>query len=1273
MFNSTPFTVKGLNIDHQMKNFTGAPTMKCIRYLLCGLFTIVMTTTISPTYLHAQADRGAIKGLAEDTNHASVPGAKITLKNEATGVSASANSDPSGQFNFLNLAPGSYSLTAESTGFSTSVQQHIEVGVGSTVALTVTLQPGQVQQTVTVSAASASVETQTSDIGTTITPQEIKNLPVSLNGDMRNPLNFVLLTPGVNSSTPGPGSGTGATDYRLHVSGSVSYANEVFIDGIPIVNTNLSGDISNNHPPIDAIGQFKLINNNQTAQYGLSSGIVSFAFNSGTNAFHGSAFDFLQNDALNAAGYVTNKLGLKKAPLKQNEFGGTFGGPVWIPKLYNGRDKTFFFVDYTGFKYRPSANNATLTTIPNAFRSGNFAPALGAQLTDASGKPIFDPAGRPVYTGEVYDPLSVHTVVGPDGKSYQVRDPFPGNVIPSGTAGLSSVSQKVLQSFPTASNDAIFDNFVRQQSTKTDEHRLVVKIDEHINEKHSIAGSVFMGGFSHSTNGTLNLLDATSTTAPTKQFRLTYNYTHSPTLLNNLNVGFLRDTGFNGPLQPGPGLAALGITGLPELASDSPYPAIGIGTVQNGIGGGPASSDAENRYIVNDNVTMIRGRHTITVGGELRRLQRNEQGIPTGSFTFETTQTALNGTGFANGNAVSIPAGTGNAAASFLFGGMDFSRFDYPVSQGYRWWQVGGFAQDDWRVSPNLTLNLGLRYDVQVPRTEVKGNVSTMVPTLANPGAGGIPGAFSFYGNGTGRNGMTRIGDTDYKGFQPRIGFAYSPGPDHKTSFRGGFAITRPLGNDNLENGIGSGLYALGFAGLATVNRPSDSIGSPAYYWDHQFPASSVSGANLNPGLLVGNDNPPLIHPKSGIPPTQIYWSGQMQQQVSSSMIATLGYVGMHTYHLGVWSKPNEVNPTSARQNYSAAAAAAGLPLNEFLALPITDSRVAAAGIKNPWPGFVSVFGNGATAGQALRPYPQYGDVDNPLNPIGSVSYNGLQSSLQKRFSEGLTFLLSYTFSKTIGNVDSNSGATAGAENAIFAGSFSQDYYNPKGDRSVTSSDIPHVVSLSYTYELPVGQGKRFLNHGGAVNKVVGGWSVSGIHQYQSGRPIHIEYDALGASNPFFAAGDGYSFRPNIVPGQPFKNPAYRRSCSGPVQATAGRNPCQFYINPAAFSLPAPGEFGNAPNLISALRMPAYINEDLSVSKRTSLYENLNLLFQANFFNALNRTIFSAGGNAQTFIVNGAPPNLSTGALDQSNTVFGIMAAQQNSPRIIQFGMKLEF
>ncbi len=1262
--------------------------MKCRKVSPLILRLLSLICIISASTAWSQANLGSIKGETQDAAHAVLPNVQLTLRNEDTGVQATSVSGQSGEFSLINLSPGVYTLSAEAPGFKKTVQQHINVGVGNVLTLTVTLQVGGVEQSLVVSANSAAIEAQSSDIGTTISPEEIKDLPLSLSGDMRNPVNFVLLTPGVAGSAPGA-----TPDYRLHISGSVSYANEVYVDGVPVMNTSLAGDVGANHPPIDSISQFKLINNNQSAQYGLSSGIVSFAFNSGTNSYHGSVFDFLQNDALNAAGYTTDNLlatcladptqdpttcrqTYKKAPLKQNEFGGSFGGPVRVPKLYNGVDKTFFFVNYTGFKYRPSSNNATLTTFPNEFRNGNFSQALGPQLTTTTSAgtttPILDPEGRPIYMGEIYNPLSVHTVVGPDGQSYAVRDPFPGNVIPAGTPGLSTVSQNVLKSFPMADSDALNNNFFRQQSSKIDEHRVVVKIDEHISDKHSVSGSIFTGGYSNSNNGGLNLLDSATTTAPTLQVRLQYNYIHSPTLINNLNIGFVRDTGFNGPLQPGPGLAALGLSGLPEFAPDSPYLNIGIGTAQNSIGAASASSDAENRYILNDNLTLIRGTHTITVGGEVRRLQRNEVGLPAGSITFEPTETALNGTGFANGQALTIPSVTGNAAASFLFGATDFVNISYPVESAYRWWQTGLFVQDDWRATPSLTFNLGLRYDLEIPRSDAHGDVSTMDPTAPNPSAGGLPGAFVFYGDGPGRNGIGRIGKIDRLGFQPRIGIAYSPGSEHKTALRAGFAITRPLGNDNLEGGISGGQYTTGFSGLAMLNRAQDVVGSPAYYWDNTFPASAVAGATLDPGLLVGNDNPPWIRPSAGTPPTQIYWSAQIQHQLTSSLIANVGYVGMHTYHLGVWSKPNEVNPTMAQQKYGAVAAADGLPLNEFLALPISDPRIQAAGITAPWDGFESVFGAGATASQALRPFPQYGDIDNPINPIASVSYNGLQSSVQKHFSQGLTALLSYTFSKTIGDADSNAGASAGAENAIYSGSFYQDYYDPKAERAVTSSDIPHVVSLSYTYELPFGPQKKYLNHG-VLGKAVGGWSVSGIHQYQSGRPIHVEYDAFGASNPYFAAGDGFSFRPDIVKGQPFKNPAYKRSCSGPLQSSAGRNPCQFYINPAAFAIPPSGQFGDAPNLISALRMPAYINEDLSVAKRTHFTERFDLLFQANFFNALNRTIFSNGGNAQTFIINAAPPDLSGASLSQSNTVFGIMTDQQNAPRIIQFGMKLEF
>lgn len=1240
-----------------------------------GVFAALMVAMamLLPGYVWGQINLGSIQGTVQDIHQAVVPGAQLTLTDEGTGVSHTAVSSGSGHYEFINLAPGTYDLTAGAKGFSTAVQKGILLVTGATVGITITLNPGQVNQTVTVSANAAQVETQTSEIDTTISPKEMESLPVSLSGDMRNPLNFVVLTPGVMGSTPG-----GTPDYRLHFSGSVSDSNEVYTDGIPYMQTDDQGQVGDSHLPLGAVGEFRVISSNQTAKYGFSSGIVSFAIKSGTNHFHGSLFDYLQNDALNANGFVTNALGLKKAPLKQNDFGGTFGGPVWIPKVYNGHDKTFFFTTWEGFAYRPSSNNATLTTFPSEFRQGNFQQILGPQLTGPNNAPMFDAEGRPIYSGEIYNPFTEHSVVGPDGKTYNVLDPFGSgstlNEIPSGSPALSTVSQTVLKEFPTANSDALQNNFERLQSSKIDEHRFVLKVTHHFSPKQSLSGDLITGNYQNSNNGGLNLSNATTLTVTDLQGSLAYNWAYSSTLLNNLNIGYNRNTVVNGALQPGPDFSGLGIKGaLPPLGPHASYPGIGIVNI-DGIGGIGTSFNQTNRYIINDNLTMIRGNHTFTFGGEVRDLERNEGGSGSGAFNFATPESAMGGVGFVNGSQpVGIPNSTGNAAASFLFGNVDFVNFGFPIEQAYRWKQFGLFAQDDWRVTPKLTLNLGIRYDLQIPRSDAKGQVSTMNPTLPNPSAGGLPGAYEFFGKGPGRNGRYRLGNIDYKGFQPRIGFAYSPFSSGRTAIRGGFSVVRPIGNDNSEEDISGGQYSAGFSGLAQYSRGGDGVLTTGYLWDQPYPASNVTapGSQLNPGQLVGNDNPAMIHPSAGEPPFQMYWSTQVQQQLTSSMIFSVGYVGMHTYHLGIWSKPNQINPVEAQKKYGNFIAANNLTMPQFLTLPINSPIAAAAGITPPWPGFQSIFGVGATVGQALRPWPQYGDVDNPLNPIGGVSYNAMQASLQKRFSHGLTFLVSYTFSKTMGNVDSNSGPTSGAENAIYAGSFYQNYYSNDGERSVTSSDIPNNVAISYTYQLPIGQGKQFLNRGGISNEVFGGWSVSGIQRYMSGRPIHIEYDATGASNPYFAAGDGYSFRPNIVPGQPFKNPKYSKSCSGPIITGAV---CSFYINPGAFSSPAIGTFGDAPNLISSLRMPAYLNEDLSVSKSTKLAGSLNLQFQANFFNAFNRVVFSNGGNAVTFIQQFAPKSLSPADLAADpNTIFGMMTAQQNAPRLIQFGMKLEF
>ncbi len=268
----------------------------------CGL--TIFGALLSPLAASAQADRGSIKGVVHDQQNASIPNAQLTLQNESTGTQLHSVSLAGGDYSFSNLNPGVYTLTIEAQGFGKTVQQHLVVAVGSTTPLDLTLRTASVDQVITVSSADDSVDTQTSEIGTVITPREIQDLPVPMSNDMRNPLSFVTLTPGVAGSEPGP-----SPDYRLHISGSPSDSNEVYIDGVPIVNTNLQGDASLNHPPIDAISEFKIVNNNQSAQFGLASSAVSFAFKSGGNAYHGSAFEFLQNDKLDANDYVSNALG----------------------------------------------------------------------------------------------------------------------------------------------------------------------------------------------------------------------------------------------------------------------------------------------------------------------------------------------------------------------------------------------------------------------------------------------------------------------------------------------------------------------------------------------------------------------------------------------------------------------------------------------------------------------------------------------------------------------------------------------------------------------------------------------------------------------------------------------------------------------------------------------------------------------------------------------------------------------------------------------------
>ncbi len=1250
---------------------------------LLGFFALMAES------VYGQIDRGIITGTVTDPQNAAVAGAKVTLSNPATRANLETATASNGSFTFVGLVPGKYTVSCEVTGFKKFVQETVAVDVGRTTGLNITLQPGTVYESVTVSGQAPPLDSETSDVGTSVTRRDIMNLPVPLTSDSRNPLSFVVLTPGVSGSVPGA-----TPDLRLHVNGTPTGSSEVYIDGVPAADTNLSGNIQANHPSIEAIGEFKTSNSGQSAQYGLASGIFSFTFRSGTNDLHGSLFEYLQNDHLNALDSPTKTIAARKgvqaikAPLKQNEYGFAVGGPVYIPKVYNGRDKTFFFANYTGFKYRPSSNSNTQTTLPNRLRTGDFSQLLGSQLTapnpanPSQQLPILDAAGRPVLAGQIYDPYTVHSVTGPDGKSYQVRDPVPGNIISPSDPHLSQVSKKINPLFPTATSDALFNNVARQTSQKYDQDKFVVKIDQMIGSRHAVSGSFFRGENNFSNNGFLNDLNASQTQSPSRQYRLNDTITITPRVVNSFVAGFLRDKNITSAVNPPPALSSFGINGI-GLPSQANLPSINV-IGQNSIGGGAYISVTQNRFFFNDTVSWNIGSHNLKIGAETRRMQRNEVPGSFASIDFRPTQTGLNGVGFittASGPvAVSLPASTGHSVASLLYGAVDYTRFDIGfTTEGYRWRTIGTFVQDDWKVSRSLTLNLGLRYDYADPRREVLGRIATLNPTLANPAAGGLPGAIDFFGEGPGRNGRNQFGKPTKLAFQPRIGLAYAPAVtdgilgmllgDQKTVFRTNFAISRPLGNDNLNSVLGGGIVAPGFNGVLQVNRPQDAAGSPALYWDSRFP-SITPPPTIDRGLFVGNANAPLVSPDAGILPTAINWSFGIQRSLPGNVLVESTYVGTHNYHLGMWRKPNQVNP-SYLTSLAPAAKAAGLPVNEFLSLAIDDPRVVAAGIRAPWAGFQQTFGAGATVAQALRPFPQTGNIDNVLSPVGSVSYNALQSKIQKRFSQGLTLLLAYTFSKTIGDVDSVDAGFAGAENAIFAASFSQNYYDQRSERSVVSSAIPHVVALSYSYELPLGPGKPFLHKGGVAGKIAGGWEVSAIHLYQSGRPVHIENWAFGSANPL-RANDGFSFRADIVPGQPLINPNWNEHCSGPVADAPGRTPCQFYINPAAFTQPAPGSFGNAGKFLPGLRTRPYYNEDISLIKRVKITERVGFSIQANFFNAFNRVVWGSGG-ANTFILPFAPGNLNSTSLAGSTSVFGILTSQQNGPRRIQLAARFEF
>ena len=1228
-----------------------------------------------------QSDRGSIAGTVFDTSGAAVPGATVMLRGVATGNVYKTATTAEGVYRIADVAIGRYDVSVEVQGFKTSQQKGVLVQINTTTALNVTLQPGDVKEEVTVLADAPTLQTESSDIGTVVDKRQIEELPIALSATgqsfLRSPETFVFLAPG----TTGPGTNADHSSsgiFESKLGGGQNFGTEVLLDGASVQRTDVVSAFDQTAPSVEALSEFKVTTANPSAQFGRTSGgVESFSTKSGTNTYHGTAFELFRNEALDANSWLFDfnnppDTHPRKNRDRQNDFGGSLGGPIRIPHVYDGHDKLFFFFSWE--QYRNQLGSSSLTTVPSqAERGGDFSAILGPGLTTggANPQPIINPCtGQQVFQNQIFDPSTTQVTSG----GQTCRLPFPGNKI---NTPLSTVAQNVLNYVPlptSAGGPLGINNFVFNTRVPIITTTTSFRIDDNLTDKNKLF-------FSYSSRES-TYLNGTNPSLPfpvdpgnyhnryyVHYLRLGYDFMASPTLLNHLVIGFNRvwTASIGESVNGSDWDKVLGIAG----ASGQTFPSFnfgGGGVSFTGLGGGNDDRHIPNSLVVADSISWTKGRHSVRFGGEWRSYQFSVLSLAnqSGSFNFSNTQTAW---GLGAGE-----VSNGDPLASFMVGAVSNENLSV-FTHFPRWIQnyYALYVEDNFKFRRNLTLNLGLRWDVDTPRHEAYGVMSDLSLTAINP-VTNTPGAM-VYGN-------QAIGaHTYYKDFGPRIGFAWSPDTLKNTVLRGAYSIYyAPLSYSDFGNAFTLGTTASpNFSspdGFTPLSQPLDAGFMP-------YPAPTTA---RDPNLLnFSTSENDYIDPSYGRPGMVQNWNLEVQHQIAQDLILSIGYVGQHATRLrSNLAQINALSPAIlAMPNPNFAT------LGPVLNYPVMSSQgqavLAQLGVTVPaW--FEAGWGPSGNdlVGQLLRPFPQFGNISTSggLENLGQSTYHSLQAKLERRFRNGLNLLASYTFSKTLTDADSNYPAFSGFQSNNFG---AQNPYNLRAEKAVSYQDIPHTFVLSYMYELPAGPGKRYLTHG-VGSRVLGGWQIGGVHRYQSGSPNFINQYATAPNGLFSFTNFHYS----LIPGQPFfvSNPAHwtpslDKSLPSPLggapgwDSTCAESPtgsfsfdpgnnaqivnCNAFLDPSLASLTAGGGFvfGNIPNALSFWRSPGYMNEDFAIVKRTTIRESHSIVFKLDIPNAFNRHIFGIGG--------GAPQPY------QSHFGTGALGGGLNAPRQIQATLRYEF
>jgi Carboxypeptidase regulatory-like domain len=1248
---------------------------------LFALLTLLAAVLFSAAV--AQTNQGSIAGVVTDPSGAVVPNAKITAKDTSRGTTYETVSSSAGTYRFSNLNIGTYDVTASAAGFKTTTLTGVPVQVATTAALDIHFQTGTVTENVTVNADIPTVQTESSDIGTVVSTKQVLDLPLPLGSTvqaMRSPEAFAFLSPGVVG--PGSDSGNGGT-FESKITGGQNYATEVLLDGASTTRSENGSSFDETAPSVEALGEFKVLTSTLPAEFGRTTGgIETFNTKSGTNNYHGNVYELFRNTALDANVWGNDYCLQHNDPLicgqprstyatpldRQNDYGLTMGGPVRIPHIYDGRSKTFFFFSWE--QYRQTAGGVSTSTVPtNAMRNGDFSALLGPGLVDAANgnSPIINPCtGQQILQGQIFDPSTTRVVNG-----ITCRDPYPGNMLtPSSTVG-----QNILSYYPTTPSTAITNNYNYSYNFPIEDTTTTFRIDQNISQQ---SKAYFTYSSRENTRTSTTPVWNTPSGLGRNQFfgthyiRFGYDYTISPTMLNHLNVGYNRTNSKNVGAGVAAGkdwAAALGITGGP---SGPMFPAINQNNL-SGMGDAVDGDTIDNGFRFSDTLTWIKGKHELKFGYEQWYQQYSPLNFQntSGTYGFANTETSTYGYDPAAISA-SNPTGqqdvrgfTGYSLASTLVGQIDNANYTIYQSQA-RWLRsyFAGFVEDSFKVTPTLTLNYGLRYEVDEPFKEAQNNSSNISFSVPNcnsftpscPTDPSLMGGLAFAGTGPGKNGVAneRWAETYKKDIGPRFGFAWSPHflGEGKTVIRGGYGILY----GGLQYADFGGYSRQGFQGTAGISSPDGF--TAAYNLDSAFPVPKPALPNLDPSQVnfLGCCAETYVKPSYGRPPMIQNWSFEVQRELARDLILDVAYVGQHSTRLrSNYDGENLLNP-----QYFSLGALLNTPLNQQ------------STIQAPYPNFPGGF----TVAQALVPHPQFFflNTDGQLENLGQSTYNALQAQLSRRFHNGLNLMASYTFSKTLTNADAALPFFA----TLHQGGAPQNFYNRNGDKAISNQDLPHNFVVSYLYELPFGKGKHFLgNSNGVLDRVVGGWQIGGIQRYESGQPI-----AFGCATAPSAYTECIRF--DQIQGTSALSSAFTSGHWDPVHDSVFNsinlpnaiNPAAF-VDPNAFStVSSRGSFvfGTMPR-VTGYRMRPYLDEDFSLIKRTKITETKALNFQVTAINAFNRHIWNRPEDLNPYdsLVSAQNPLPSFGLMQATNFSRTGGGSYLLAPRVLQLQLKFEY